>query len=337
MRNVLFTILIAFSLLVALPAGAADVQYPLDGPLLVRHQGIAHLPHMLLLPRSGRVAQQQTALRATLTHANHWGWQGGPQPNYRIDLETTVLDLYGSLALGRHMELGLDIPMLWHKGGSMDAAIMRFHSAFGIDQEHRSRYPRNDQELWVAPRGKRTELLNEGSPWALPLNPSLCLTLALLDRMPVGPALALTVGSSLPLALGGSCYFRPPWFEPQLGLALSWQYKRFAMHLNAAYTHIGRERNLAGIRLRRGLSSLLLAPQLALSKSCTLSVQLIYDSPAFEDFGDMGNAGLLLAAGLRFTLAQGCSLELGAVENLMWFDATPDLSLFCGIKITGGR
>jgi len=61
----------------------------------------------------------------------------------RFDGETYRLELAGVYGIGDDFEIGVALPMLSHRGGSLDSFIESWHDFFGLPQGGRDRAPRN--------------------------------------------------------------------------------------------------------------------------------------------------------------------------------------------------
>jgi len=325
MKHLRFLVAVLWLLSAASTAAASDGL----GPLSVRHQGIAHLPHLWMMPRNGRISEYCCGAFLGISWANHWGWDNDREPRYFVDAETAVLDVVGSFTIAKKCEVGLGVPVMWHGGGILDFPITAFHQSFGLDQSHRTMLPAQREKVWIGSREDHVILLSESDPSPIPLNPWLSTSFGLLDLGPDKPSLCLTLAGSIPL--GGSTYWRPTWAEPGIGTAFSWPLGRLTMHVNGSFVWIG-DRRWAGAGLRQWVVYSLAGIEVRAGR-LTFIAQGHFDTPIMEQQGDMGNPGYCVTAGLRYSPLKWLAIELGGSENIFFFDATPDIVVYLGIRL----
>ena len=98
------------------------------------------------LPSAGSavlVPQGQGEFHVMLDHASNFVDEGTPTEQILLDGETTRLTLGGRYGLPGKMEIGLEIPYVYHGGGFLDGFIINYHDLFGFPQGRRDQAPRN--------------------------------------------------------------------------------------------------------------------------------------------------------------------------------------------------
>jgi hypothetical protein len=114
-----------------------------------------------------------------------------------FDGETTRLTLGGRYGLNRSLEVGIEIPYVYHSGGFLDGFIINYHDLFGFPQGGRDEAPRN-RLLYQYRRNGVDKLKIDSSGGGLG-DISLTAGLQLYnDGAPYPRAVALRAGIKLP-------------------------------------------------------------------------------------------------------------------------------------------
>jgi hypothetical protein len=79
----------------------------------------------------------------TLDHSSNDGDEMDAGERLLIDGETTRLTLACQYGLSEGLELGIDIPYVYHSGGFLDGFIIDYHQWFGFPKGAREQAPRN--------------------------------------------------------------------------------------------------------------------------------------------------------------------------------------------------
>jgi hypothetical protein len=98
------------------------------------------------LPDLGRaflLEQGQGQVEVALSVTNNFLHQANATEELRLDGETYRARLRWEYALLDNLELGVDIPYLFHAGGSFDGVIDGFHKTFGFSRGERASAPEN--------------------------------------------------------------------------------------------------------------------------------------------------------------------------------------------------
>ncbi|MHB8771767.1 MAG: DUF3187 family protein [Syntrophales bacterium] len=98
------------------------------------------------LPAAGSAVvapQGQGEFRATLDHASNYVDRGSSREQLVLDGETTRLTLGGRYGLSRKVEIGVEVPYVYHGGGFLDGFLINYHDLFGFPQGGRDDAPRD--------------------------------------------------------------------------------------------------------------------------------------------------------------------------------------------------
>lgn len=104
---------------------------------LVQIFGLPAAGNAVLAPRG------QGEFHVMLDHASNFVDEGTPTEQIVLDGETTRLTLGGRYGFTRNMEIGVEIPYVYHSGGFLDGFIINYHDLFGFPQGGRDQAPRN--------------------------------------------------------------------------------------------------------------------------------------------------------------------------------------------------
>lgn len=128
-----------------------------------------------------------------------------------LDGETTRLALTYRRGISDRLELGVEIPWMFHESGGLDALIDRWHSVFGLSQAIRDELPR-DQLRFVYEDGERTFSMNRNghgwgdlrflAGWQLSDSANASSALRLSFKLPTGDSARLLGSGNVDFSLG---------------------------------------------------------------------------------------------------------------------------------------
>lgn len=104
---------------------------------LVRIFGLPSAESATMLYPGGKKVQ------ITLDHSSSFLDDELPDEHIIIDGETTRLTFAGRYGLTRNMEIGIEIPYVYHGGGFLDEVIIDYHDGFGFPAGRRDEAPFN--------------------------------------------------------------------------------------------------------------------------------------------------------------------------------------------------
>ncbi len=164
---------------------------------IVQIFGLPSAGSAVVLPQGGKDAYLMLDHSSNYVDAD----LGGEQ--VVLDGETTRLTLGGRYGLTRSLEVGIEIPYVYHGGGFLDGFIINYHDLFGFPQGGRDQAPR-DRLLYQYRRGGVDKLKIDSSGGGLG---DVALTGGLQlynDAAPYPRAVALRAEIKLPTGDSGS-------------------------------------------------------------------------------------------------------------------------------------
>ncbi len=243
-----------------------------------------------------------------------------------FDGESYRFNLNLRRGLTPRVEIGIDLPYLAHRGGSLDGFIEDWHDAFNLPQNKRDKAP-HDRLLYSYVRDGKQEILvdddsqgigdirlngawqikgaDAGNPWATALHASL--------KLPTGDSDDLLGNGSTDLAL---------WFSA----TRSWQLEGSALALFGSLGAMGltdgdvvedQQNNLVGFgTLGAGWRPL---------DWLVLKLQVDSHTPFFDsDLKELGDPAAMLTFGGDVALGASSALEIGISEDIAT-ETAPDV------------
>ena len=135
--------MLALSLLGAGSLAAADALHDHDNGPLTGIFGFPDSTEGALLLEEGTDAWSMLLLTASHSIADQTAAEA-----LILDGETTRLELSYRRAVSERLELGLELPYLWHESGSLDSVIDDWHGFFGFPDGARASRPRDVLEFF---------------------------------------------------------------------------------------------------------------------------------------------------------------------------------------------
>ena len=114
----------------------------------VRNQHPAELTVLTQMPRSARVYKSGLAFAAlNVDWTSYWLKVGTGRDSLRLDGELLRTEAVLGIGLGAGFDFEFRLPMLHYSGGVLDSFIEGWHDSFGLRQNQRDEFPRNQLEL----------------------------------------------------------------------------------------------------------------------------------------------------------------------------------------------
>jgi len=114
------------------PAAFADVLRDHDNGPLTGIYGIPDSTEGARLLRKG-----EHAWDFSVTHASHSVDDPRSTESLYLDGETSRIEFRYRMGIGEKMELGIELPYVWHQAGGLDSVIDSWHEFFGLPKGHR--------------------------------------------------------------------------------------------------------------------------------------------------------------------------------------------------------
>jgi hypothetical protein len=128
MKKLLSVLLFPMLLGIATPSRALDLT-----PFQVRNFSPTALVHGLSIAETPRLLPTgKTALQASFDLANHATLDTSSNEAILFDGETYIATLGLRYGLSDQLQVGIDLPWVWHSGGFLDSFISDWHDFFGL-------------------------------------------------------------------------------------------------------------------------------------------------------------------------------------------------------------
>lgn len=260
---------------------------------------------------------------------NIWLYEPGL---YRIDAEIQELTLRSCMGIGGNLSVSIEVPIRYVSGGILDGFIEDFHRAFGIANDYRDLFPRN-QFAFELNLGQGLQDWSHAGPeqkgFALG-NIVLGVSQTLPYFEPLGIEAALAANVKLPTGT------RTEYFGGQsvdVGAMVSMVKPVGSLYLYASpgVVYYSQKKEV-GIALRQWHFSGLFAVEYHPDHSNnSLITQLLMESGIAKTFGGFTQDTYELTMGYKRRLSHNTVFEIGVLENLFHFDNSPDIGLHTGI------
>ena len=249
---------------------------------------------------------------------------------YDVDGETLRAVLEGRVGLSDRFEIGLEVPLLLHTAGFMDAPIDSYHAWLDLPDGGRTAFAHDQYVVGYSDAG-RTVFLDD-SPSGLRLGDLILTGRATLARSATGrSALAASLAVEFPTGsierFDGSGHA-----DFAGGLQASWRLGRTSLHAGYGYSRLGAWSLEPGFQLGDRQSLHLTWAYRATPRSGVV-VQVLGGSGPFPRRGDgtLGEPAAELAVGMRHAGQAPWAFEWALLENLTRDLNVPDFGLFLGV------
>lgn len=275
------------------------------------------------------------AWSTSLSASSHSIVEARDGENLVLDGETTRIAFNYRYGVSQRFDIGIEVPYLWHESGSLDSAIDRWHSIFGLPDGARDTRERDQLEfMYSSSEGTRVDLSNNTkgvgdirllAGWQMSDTKNRSSALQLSIKLPTGESDRL-------LGSGGT--------DVSLGFAVDgtnvWGNEKLNGFYRANITYLGEPDRLAD-RYKNVVGQLGIGMGYELNRYADLRLQgrirsAVYDS-ATENLGD---PSVSLTFGADFKVAQDYRLSLSVGEDLLPGTA-PDVSFQIAVRSAWSR
>lgn len=251
---------------------------------------------------------------------------------YRIDAEVHALSLRGCYGLGAGVEVALEIPVRYVSGGILDGPIEEFHDLFGIGNAGRDEFPRNIFGFDINPTGEPDDWRRAGAEqigWQLG-NAVLAASWELpVDSLRQSRAV-ITANVKVPTGTR-RVYFGTQSVDVGLSLCVGHTFGPLHLYVSPGAVYYG-QREVIGVRLYQWhFSGLVAAEYHCPGSRHSWIVQTLVESGIAEDFAQFSDNTYELVLGYKCRLNEDTILEIGFLENLFFFNNSPDFGLHLGV------
>ncbi|HEX6260753.1 MAG TPA: DUF3187 family protein [Woeseiaceae bacterium] len=246
-----------------------------------------------------------------------------------LDGETTRLAVTYRRGISKRMELGLEIPWVFHESGSLDALIDRWHGIFGLSQAIRDELPRDQLQFVYEDNGRIFNMNRNAHGWGdLRFLVGWQLSESANGSSALRASLKLPTGDSDRMLGSGNADF-------SLGLAgdtvrlmgierLSGFYRSSAIWLGSPDLFSDRSKRVVG-QLSAGLGY-------DVTARTAIGLQALLRSPVYDtDVSPLGDTAASVTIGLRFRLSQKYLLSLAVGEEIQ-AGSVPDVTFVLSLQ-----
>ena len=255
--------------------------------------------------------------------------------NLLFDGETTRLALGYRYGFSDKLQIGIEIPYLWHQSGSLDSAIDRWHKIFGLPDGARDTRAQDQLEFrYSTPDGTVLDFGDNSNGFGdVRLLAGLQLSKTALRSMILQLGIKAPTGDSATLLGSGGA-------DLSVGIAVDitelWGNAKLSGLYRANVTRLGKPDWLAD-RYNEVVGQLAFGIAYQVRQNIELRMQsrirsAVYDS-AIENLGDPSVA---LTFGADFRIAERYRLALSVGEDLLPSSA-PDVSFQLALRYAGPR
>ncbi len=246
-----------------------------------------------------------------------------------LDGETRRLEFHVRYGLGDRLEVGLELPYIWHESGSLDALIDEWHSVFGLPDGFRPMQPVDNLQFRYTDDGvERVDLISNTrgigdvrltAGWLLNESSTRRVALRAGFKLATGDSEKLTGsgGNDLSLGLAGDY---DAWFgNPKLGA-----------YFLAGAVWLG-EPDLLADRYERIVGQLAVGAGYAAFERLELRLQASARTAAYDSrIEHLGEASVMLTVGANVRLTDRWRLSLAVAEDIK-VSSVPDVAFQLGL------
>ena len=275
------------------------------------------------------VARGGLRVDTVVTTASHSIVDVGNDELLALDGETSRLEMTLRYGLSDRIEIGVELPYVWHESGGLDTLIDSWHAAFSLPPGFRDLQPTDELEIRYADgsspgvdvtgnsRGPGDVRLIGG--WRIAADDARSLALRVGVKLPTGDSSALlgSRGTDVSVGLAGD-------YDAWLGRP------GLNAYFRASAIRIGEPARLAH-RYREFVGHLALGLGIVASEYIELRAQAALRSAAYDSsINNLGAAALSLTFGGNVSLTEQWRLSIALAEDIRVHTA-PDVAFQLGV------
>ena len=251
----------------------------------------------------------------------------------RLDGETTRLALSYQYGIADKLDLSIELPYLWHRAGSLDSLIDRWHNLFGFPQGERAQQAHDVLEFFYSDSSASLVNVTQNAAgvgdvrvllgWSLFEGEGWNTALRFGVKLPTGDSDTLLGSGGTDFSVGIASDVASLWGRPKLSAF----YRANLSYLGQPDFLSDRYNDLVG-QLSFGLG-------FKAGRNIDLSVQSRVRSAVYDsDIENLGKVSVLLVFGAICKLSDRYSLVLSAGEDVKP-DSVPDISFQIALRYDG--
>jgi len=322
-------IVVAF---LAMPRFIFSQTYPAHGfgfiplrsqsPIQQLRFGIQHHPPWTVPKGTWALQLQHTWKNVWLHH----------QDLFRIDGEIHETVLRSAYGLNKRLEVMVELPVRYLSGGILDGFIEAFHNTFGFGQAARDQFSRDQFAVEIHHPDQDEKVYRIGSEkagWQVG-NMVTSFSYLLVNnernnfRALVTGNLKLPTGSQTEL-------FGSQGVDFGLSVGICYNIGNIYPYLNGGMVYYSDD-SVLGMKLRQWHATMLIAFEYHNQNSNhSWILQGLVESGVAENFDQFSQRTSELLIGYKHRYQSGLVFEIGILENLFYFDNSPDVAFHVGL------
>ena len=323
-------VLMVVLLLLAPVASSQPVDQPFMGFLALRSQSpLQQLRFGMQHHVPWTLPTGDMALYLEHNWKNVWMYGEG---EYQIDAEIHELAVRSCFGLGGDLEASIEIPFRYVSGGFLDVVIENFHDLLGIGNANREKAPRDQFSFEINPTGQPDGWSRAGDEhrnWNFG-NIILGFNYSLSRLVPDPLQVAATVNVKLPTG-SRTEYSGGQSLDVGLSMCVGRAFGPVYAYLSPGVVYYD-DNKMIGVDLRRWHYSIFLALEYHRPDSPrSLIVQALMERGIATSFSEFTENTYEIIFAYKRHIGRATVLEIGFLENLFFFDNSPDIGFHFGI------
>ena len=275
------------------------------------------------------VPRRTWALQLQHTWKNMWLYD---EQRFLIDGEIHETVLRNAYGITDRFEVMLELPVRHLSGGVLDGLIEGFHQMMGLGQAGRDKFPRNRFAVEITTpdkNGSKVQIRSSDAGWQVG-NIVLSFTYSLVKDQNHKFRAIVSSNMKLPTATTTEM-FGSQKMDFGLSLGTGYNMQPFHLYYNAGLIYFG-DRTILGIELRQWhISSLLALEYHPTGGRHSWVLQGLVENGVAQDYGQFSKRTSEILFGYKRFYDSGWVLEVGFLENLFYFDNSPDIALHLAV------
>jgi len=251
---------------------------------------------------------------------------------FRFDGEIHETVLRSAYGLNKRLEVMVELPMRYLSGGILDGFIEGFHRTFGIGQAARDQFPRDQFVVEIYhpdPNGQTYHLASAEAGWQVG-NVVTSLTYLLVNNKQNNFWAVVTGNLKLPTG-SRTELFGSQGVDFGLSLGTGFNTGKIYPYFNCGMAYFSDD-SILGIKLRQWHATMLIAFEYHQQGSPhSWVLQGLVESGVAEKFDQFSKRTSELLIGYKHRYQSGMVLEIGILENLFYYNNSPDVALHVGL------
>ena len=269
------------------------------------------------------------ALQLQHTWKNMWLYD---EQRFLIDGEIHETVLRSAYGITDRFEVMLELPVRRLSGGVLDGLIEGFHQMMGLGQAGRDKFPRNRFAVEITTpdkNGSKVQIRSSDAGWQVG-NIVLSSTYSLVKNRDHKFRAIVSSNIKFPTATTTEM-FGSQKMDFGLSLGTGYNMQPFHLYYNAGLLYFG-DRTILGIELRQWRFSSLLALEYHPTGSRhSWVLQGLVENGVAKDYGQFSKRTSEMLFGYKRFYDSGWILEIGFLENLFYYDNSPDIALHVAV------